>query len=228
LYGFRNDLVYGGFAVYRTTKDGITEPLGAGTSTDMVVDGAAPYWRLVLQHQWGKQYLSAGTYGMAAKIYPEGRSSGQTDRFTDAALDAQYQYFGPRHTISVHTTWIHENQDRDASFALGDAANRSDYLDQFAIHGHYYYKSSLGLLGGSLGFFSTTGSTDDLLYSPEPVDGAGPAARTATALYSERITCPWKSLRFLCSTSSTTNSTALVQTMTDLEGMPLITTLFMR
>jgi hypothetical protein len=172
LYGFWNNLVYGGVAVYRTTKHGITKPLGAGTSTDMVVDDAAPYWRLVLEHQWGQNYLSAGTYGMTAKIYPEGGSSGQTDRFTDAAFDAQYQYFGPKHTISAHTTWIHENQNRDASFVLGDAANRSDYLDQFMVHGHYYYKSGFGLLGGSLGYFSTSGSKDGFLYPPGQINGS--------------------------------------------------------
>ena len=86
-------------------------------------------------------------------------------------FDAQYQYLGQKH-ISVHATWIHENQDRDASFILGDSANRSDYLDQFIIHGHYYYKSGFGNLGGSLGYFSTTGSRDPLLYSPGEIDGS--------------------------------------------------------
>jgi hypothetical protein len=171
VYGFWNDLVYGGIAVYRTTKNGITWPLGIGNSPDTVVDGGAPYWRFVLQHQWGEHSLAAGTYGMVAKIYPEGNSSGQTDRFTDAAIDAQYQYLGEKH-ISVHATWIHEDQDRDASFILGDSAKRSDYLDQLMIHGHYYYKSGVGTLGGSLGFFSTTGSKDIGLYSPDEVGGS--------------------------------------------------------
>jgi hypothetical protein len=172
LYGFWNNLVYLGTAVYQTTEHGIALPLGVGTTKDMVVHGAAPYWRLVFQHQWGKHYLSAGTYGMNAQIYPEGRTNGQTDRLTDTAGDAQYQYFGENYTISAHTTWIHENQDREASFVLGDAANRSDYLDQFMIHGHYYYKAGFGTLGGSLGFFSTTGSKDRFLYSPAPIDGS--------------------------------------------------------
>ena len=75
LYGFWNNMVYAGVAVYQTTKHGIAIPLGVGTTTDMVVHGAAPYWRLVLQHQWGEHYLSAGTYGMTAEIYPEGRTA---------------------------------------------------------------------------------------------------------------------------------------------------------
>jgi hypothetical protein len=196
LYGFWNNLVYGGVAVYRTTKHGITKFLGVGTTTDMVVDDAAPYWRLVLQHQWGKNYLSAGTYGMTAEIYPEGRTSGQADRFTDAALDAQYQYFGTKHTISAHTTWIHENQNREASFALGDAANRSDYLDQFMIHGHYYYFSDFGTLGGSLGFFSTTGSKDKFLYSPAQIDGSRTSSPESSGFMLEADYLPLKPVKF--------------------------------
>ncbi len=73
-YAFWNNLLYLEGAVYRTTKNGITEPLGAGTKTDTAVQGAAPYWRLVLQHQWGDHSLSAGTYGIWAKLFPGGMS----------------------------------------------------------------------------------------------------------------------------------------------------------
>jgi hypothetical protein len=47
-YAYWTDLIYGEFALYRTTDDGITKPLGAGTPTDTVVDNAVPYWRLAL------------------------------------------------------------------------------------------------------------------------------------------------------------------------------------
>jgi hypothetical protein len=195
VYGFWNNLVYGGIAVYRTTKNGITWPLGIGNTPDTVVDGGAPYWRFVLQHQWGEHSLAAGTYGMMAKIYPDGNSSGRTDRFTDAGVDAQYQYLGQNH-ISVHATWIHENQDRDASFILGDAANRSDYLDQFAIHGHYYYKSGFGHLGGSLGFFSTTGSKDTSLYTLEEVGGSRTGSPDSNGFILEADYLPIEQLKF--------------------------------
>jgi hypothetical protein len=54
-YAYWNDLIYGGVTLYRTAENGITEPFGAGTPTDTVVDGAVPYWRLALQHRWGKK-----------------------------------------------------------------------------------------------------------------------------------------------------------------------------
>ena len=195
-YVFWNNLIYAEAAVYRTAKDGITKPLGAGNPTDMVVDDAAPYWRLVLQRQWGEHSLSAGTYGMTASIFPEGKSSGQTDRFTDAALDAQYEYIGGKHIVSVHTSWIHENQDRDASFAVGNASNRSDYLDTFMIHGHYDYRGSLGTIGGSLGYFSTTGSRDALLYSPVEINGSRTGNPDGNGFIIEADYVAWEKFKF--------------------------------
>jgi hypothetical protein len=171
-YGFWNNLIYGEVTLYRTTKKGLAEPLGAGTTTDMVLDNLAPYWRFVLQHQWGNHSLSAGTYGTVAKIFPQGNSHGPTDQFTDIALDAQYQYIGDKHLFSAQTTWIHEKQDWDASFGLGNAANPSDSLNTFRTNLNYFYKIPSGRMGGSAGYFSTTGNKDILLYSPGQVNGS--------------------------------------------------------
>ena len=173
VYGYWNNLIYGEVAVYRTAKNGVTEPLGAGTTTDTVVHGAVPYWRLALQHQRGKHSLELGTYGLYAGISPEGRTSGPTDKFTDIALDAQYQYIGKKHLLSAQTTWIHEDQDWDASFPLGNTARQSSHLNTFKAHVNYYYNSRFGKLGGTVAYFSTSGPRDALLYAPDPVDGSG-------------------------------------------------------
>ena len=171
-YALWNQLIYAELTVYHTTKSGLARPLGAGTRNDMVVDGIAPYWRFVLQHQWGAHYLSAGTYGIVARIFPGGRDSGPTDKFTDIAFDAQYQYLAGRHALSAKTTWIHEKQDRDTGDAVGNAGNRSDTLNTFRINADYFYHAPFGRLGGSLAFFSTTGDSDSLLYPPGTVDGS--------------------------------------------------------
>jgi hypothetical protein len=171
-YAYWNDLIYGGFTVYRTTASGITKPLGAGTSTDVVVDGAVPYWRLALQRRWGNHSLEIGTYGLYAKIFAEGGSSGPTDKFTDIAFDAQYQYIGRKHIFSGQTTWIHEDQDWNASLPLGNTARRSSFLNTFRTNVNYYYKGRFGILGGTVAYFSTIGRSDALLYAPDPVDGS--------------------------------------------------------
>ena len=172
VYAIWNTMIYGEFTVYRSNNKGITRPLGAGTETSIVVDNAAPYWRLVLQQHWKKHSFSLGTYGLVAKIFPLGANNGPTDKFTDVAFDVQYQYLGGKHLFSVAATWIRERQNLDASFPMGISANQSNKLDTFRINANYYYRSPWGTLGGTVSYFSTTGDTDMGLYAPGPLTGS--------------------------------------------------------
>jgi hypothetical protein len=214
-YAFWNNLIYAEGTVYRTTRNGITEPLGAGTTTDTVVSGIAPYWRLALQQNWKEHSLSAGTYGIMAKIFPGGLSRGPADRFTDIAFDAQYQYIGTKHMVSSHATWVHEKQDWDASFPLGMTSNRSDTLKTFRMKATYYYSggiglmnmgqsesmgtnhsssmkmSHMGIIGGSVGYFSTTGRKDAMLYSPGLVNGSSAGSPNSNGFILEVDYLPW-------------------------------------
>jgi hypothetical protein len=171
-YASWNNIIYGAVTVYRTTEDGITRPLGAGTDVDTVTDGAVPYWRLALQYQKNAHAVEVGTYGLKADIHPDGRSSGPTDKLVDLALDAQYQYINSPHLFSVQGTWIHEKQDWNASYDSGEAANQHSSLDLFKVNANYYYRSEYGTVGGTAAYFSTNGDKDVLLYSPDPVDGS--------------------------------------------------------
>ncbi|MCX5870171.1 MAG: cytochrome C [Deltaproteobacteria bacterium] len=171
-YVFWNDLLYAGATVYRTTNDGITRPFGAGKNPDTVTDGAVPYWRVALQHYWNKQSIEVGTYGLVADIFPGGGSSGPTDKFTDTAVDAQYQIIGDQHLFTFQTSLIHERQDLESSFDLGLSANQFNSLDAFKVNGKYYYRSSYGDIGGALAYFSTTGDMDALLYAPDQIGGS--------------------------------------------------------
>jgi len=172
IYGYWDHILYGEASVYRTNRRGVTRLLGAGTTTDTVVDGAVPYWRLVLQKIGKEHSISLGTYGLVAEVFPAGNAGGPTDRFTDTALDAQYQFIGKKHIVTIQSTWIHERQDWDASFAMGNTANSSDYLDAFRVNVNYYYRALSGTVGGTIRYFTTTGSSDPLLYAPAPVSGS--------------------------------------------------------
>ena len=215
-YVFWNNLIYLEGTVYRTARNGITKPLGAGTATEQVVDGAAPYWRLALEQRWKNHFFTIGTYGMQADIFPSGNRSGPADRFTDIAFDAQYQYMGTieaedmqehmqmdgehkakagKHIITAHATWIHENQDWKASFPLGNTANSSDSLNTFRMNLNYYYRSHLGDIGGSIGYFSTTGTTDPLLYSSSPVDGSRTGSPDSNGFILEADYRPWEKIK---------------------------------
>ena len=171
-YAFWHNLVYADFSVYRTTDDGITRPLGAGTTVDTETDGAVPYWRFALQHDWGGNSLELGTYGLYARVHPDGITGGSSDNFTDLALDTQYQFSTGPHIFSLRGTYIHEKQNWDGSYKLGAAQSRHSTLEEYKANANYYYRSGYGIFGGTLAYFLTDGDNDDLLYSPDPVDGS--------------------------------------------------------
>ncbi|MGA7876912.1 MAG: hypothetical protein WCA08_14725, partial [Desulfoferrobacter sp.] len=155
-----------------------------------------PYWRLALQHQWGSHYFELGTYGLFANVFPGGSSSGPTDQFWDVALDAEYQYLRGKHIVTAETTWIHENQDWDANYTLGGASNSSDSLDTFRFNLNYYYLSQIGTFGGTVGYFQTTGDSDSLLYSPDPVDGSRNGNPDSNGFLLQANYLPWERCKF--------------------------------
>jgi hypothetical protein len=171
-YAYFNNLLYVGASFYHTTLNGYPVWLGLGTRPDIYVSGVAPYWRVYLQHQWGKHTFMLGHYGMVTQAFPEGQSRGNTNQFTDLAFDAEYQYISRKHKFSVEATWIHEIQDWSASYALGDAGSRRNSLDTARFNINYSYWSSYGTFGGTVAYFNTFGGCDRVLYAENPVDGS--------------------------------------------------------
>jgi hypothetical protein len=172
VYGYFNNLIYAEASFYHTTLNGYPVWLGLGTRPDTYVNGVAPYWRVFLQHQVGKHSFEFGHYGMVTRAFPAGETQGSTDQFADLAFDLQYQYISRPHLFSVAGTWIHEIQNWHGSWGLGDAAHHKDNLDTFRVNANYAYWSQYGTFGGNLAYFAIFGNQDDVLYSPNPVDGS--------------------------------------------------------
>lgn len=173
-YGLWGGTLYAEAAAYRTA-DGAFSLFRAGTdkSTDAVLDGTAPYWRLALQRVWaeGTQSAMIGSYGIDARKFADSLDpTGPSDRFLDAAFDAQYQYLTDRHRFSAQATWIREKQSLGGSVAGGAASNASDVLKTFKGKLTYYYDRQYG---ATLGYFHTFGTPDDALYNTgDPVTGS--------------------------------------------------------
>lgn len=189
-YAFFNNSWYGELSLYRSSQIGQNAPPDS-TSED-TISGAAPYWRLAYEHNWGPHSLEVGTYGMDVDVYPSG-VSGPTNHFRDVALDTQYQYLSGPHIFTLHSTWIHENQDWNASFAAGGTANRSDTLDTFKLDGTYYQNRHWG---GTLGFFNTSGDGDPGLYAPAAVDGSRTDKPDSRGWIAELDYLPWENTKF--------------------------------
>ena len=166
VYTFLYDAIYVEFGGYRSAQAAAQIN---SDSTD-VVKGTAPYWRLAYEREWGRHSWEVGTYGVQAKISPgDGSLSGPTNDYRDWAVDSQYQYIGDQHMVTVTTTYIDESQDLDAAYDDGGASGKSQDLKTFKLATSYFYRRTYG---AALGYFSTTGSSDALLYQPgAPLDG---------------------------------------------------------
>src|SRR6202163_2911457 len=176
-YAFWDESLYAEPGGYRSAKQGAANSLtGAagpldGTASN-VIQGLAPYWRLAYEHNWDRHSIEVGAYGADFKLLPGAGLPlrGPFNRFKDVAEDLQYQFVNDDHQFTVAGTHIHESMSLDASFASGASANPSNTLTTTRVWATYYYRRRLG---GTLGFFSTTGSVDTGLYAATPAGGAG-------------------------------------------------------
>jgi hypothetical protein len=192
-YVFWNESLYGEFSVYRSAPQGFTNPVtgAAGPldgTTSNVIDSVSPYFRLAYEHQWNRNSISVGTYGMQVKLFPGGGIplNGATNRFRDLGFDVQYQYIGDDHLVTLAGTRIHESMTLDASALTG--TNATDDLTTYRLWATYYYRRKFG---GTLAYFSTTGSTDPVLYPPVNTLPAGSFGGAATSANGSPDTRGW-------------------------------------
>jgi hypothetical protein len=185
-YTMWNDRVYAEVGMYRSAPLGVHRPFDSTVTG--VIDGAAPYWRLAFPNAWGNDYLSIGTYGMAASIYPAG-VVGPTNRFTDVALDLAFMHSLGSNSFTLDGSWIHEQQ---AWRVPGGAANPTNTLRTFRAAAMYHIGQRYAF---TLAPFVTTGSSDTLLYAPGPVLGSRTGSPNNDGLIAEVDVMPWQNLR---------------------------------
>jgi hypothetical protein len=206
-YALWNESVYAELGIYRSAKQGFVNPItGAagpldGTAAN-VVKGTAPYWRVAFEQQWDQHSLEIGAYGTTFKLLPGGGSAaapttlqGPTNRFQDVAEDVQYQFLGDNHIFSMAATHIRESQTLDASFAAGTSANPKNDLTTSRVTGTYFYRRKWG---GSASYFSTTGSTDPILYALGSAPGVTTSANGSpdtTGWIVEADYLPWLNVK---------------------------------
>jgi len=161
VYAWFDNSLYAELSLYSAAVRGGAHPLDS-TQTN-VIHGVSPYWRLAYEYRWDRHSASLGTYGIVAKEHPGNGTplQGPTDKYTDTAVDAQYQFIGEDHLVTVLATYIHENQKLDASVADAFAQNTGNSLKTTKLAAEYSYQRTIG---GSLGFFNITGTTDPVLY----------------------------------------------------------------
>ena len=158
-YMFWDSHVYALFSLYRASPTGAGQPISKAGE----VNGVAPYWRVA--YQWSTDNpLEVGLYGMHAAIAQD--AVGNNNGYTDYGVDAQYDIGMGDNLLSLYGTWIHEHQSLGATSFTG-GSNPTDNLNTLNLSGRYHVDSSQAF---GLGYFSTTGDSDPLLYAPDLVN----------------------------------------------------------
>jgi hypothetical protein len=192
VYAWFDDHLYVEITDYVSAIPGGAHPLDS-TQTN-VITGNAPYWRVAYEQRWDRNSLEIGAYGLDATVYPGNTNgintalTGPTNKYKDVAGDVQYQFIGEDHLFTFLGTYIHESQTLNASFVDGFSANNSNTLNTTKLAGEYYYKRRIG---GSVGYFNITGSSDPVLYSPAPVTGSANGSPNSNGYILEVNYLPW-------------------------------------
>jgi hypothetical protein len=193
-YVYLFDHLYIEASGYRSAQTSFTNattggpgPLDSTAPNDRISGPMAPYWRLAWEQAWGDHSIEVGTYGIWAPTHPTGvGESGPINTFTDAAVDAQYQFITDDHQFSLAGTWIHEDR-KFNNVTL--AEHRHNSLDTGRLTATYFFRRRFG---GSVQGFSTTGTRDDLLYGAgTPVVGSAKGRPDTQGATLEVDFLPW-------------------------------------
>jgi hypothetical protein len=163
-YAWWNSEIYTEAGLYWTPGRGFLRAMGVDASEGGgVLAGAAPYFRVAYEKQYGDQNFDVGAFAFFPDLYPGGdKSTGTSDHYTDLGIDASYQFMGSsEHIFQVNAIYTHEAQSLSASSRL-DASNPKDSLNDFRTDISYYWHN---MLGASVGYFDTWGTADPLLYA---------------------------------------------------------------
>jgi len=192
VYTWIDDHFYAEITAYTAAIVGGAHPLDSTQSN--VAHGLAPYWRVAYEERWDSNSLSLGAYGIDLKVHPGNGTplQGATDRYKDAAVDLQYQFIGETHLATFLATYIHESQALDASVVDQFSANSSNNLKTLKLTGEYSFRRKIG---GSLGYFSTTGTSDTILYAAAPVVGSANNSPDSNGYIAEVNYLPWLNVR---------------------------------
>ncbi len=147
-YGLFNNLIFAEFSTYRSAQIGAHNPPDSTNSS--VIKDFVPYWRLALQHEWGKNYIELGTYGIASTQYQKG-ISGDLNKILDVGFDLQYERILPYGTFTMHSSITNETEDRANS--IEGKYNFQSF--KFDVNG--YLKNGYG---ATIGYFNNSGSPD--------------------------------------------------------------------
>ncbi len=188
-YGLFGNTLYLGFSVYRTAPFGTVFP--PDNSSVMTIKGLSPYWRVAIQHQWTKSYLEVGTFGLSTRLYPIG-VSGATDNYADFGFDLQYEHSFAKCQFTLHSSYVAEKQELNASSQAGDSQFLTDKINSFKTDASIYIRKGYKF---TLGYFNYNGNSDNIIYAPASVSGSRMGLPNSSGLMTQIDFLPWENTK---------------------------------
>ncbi len=156
--------------------------------TNASLSGAAPYFRVAIEPNWGDHSLMIGAFGWYPQVLP-GRMMGYgTDAYKDIGFDAQYQWISDPHNVTLRFTRISEQQTLNSTYwqgvlngsgvipyptGIGGSTSLYNNLTSLKASAQYMYDQTYA---GTIGYFDVRGSRDDLLYGNVYTNPVGPSS----------------------------------------------------
>ncbi len=194
-YAYVDQTYYAEAGLYRSALQGASVA-NNGNTTNNIIANVAPYWRFAYETDWGPNSFEFGTLGMYSELdnptTPAGNAINGSlqgalhDNFLDAGLDSQYQYTDDEDQFSLDAQWMHEEEQLDASYAVGFASNSKDHIDFFDLVGSYYWHRKFG---ATLGLFDIIGSNDPIYF------GTNSGSPDSTWGMAEVDYLPWQNVK---------------------------------
>ena len=192
VYALFNDWIYAEVTGYVAAPQGFTLPSdSSATNTPKAV---SPYWRIALQHDIsGSTYLMVGTFGLSTGIFPSG-VTGLTNHYNDVAFDAQLEQQIGTGMLIGRASYIHESQTLPAYYAAipPTSQNPSNTLNTYKINLSYAPSTTHNV---TVGYFNTSGSSDNLLFGAAPVSGSATGSPASQGEILEYTVNPWLNVR---------------------------------
>ncbi len=168
-YAMIDDHLYLEAGGFKSLSDSMLGNVGLSADDNSHLDGFAPYWRVALQFSNGPHYFSVGMLGLNVKQKPD-ETMPETDQFDDFGFDATYQHTAEdASNLQANFAVVHESRHLNASVAAGEAEHASGNVH--SVRGDVTWTYRQTWVAG-LGLFNVTGSSDALLYAPDPVEGS--------------------------------------------------------
>ncbi len=142
--------------------------------------GVMPYLRAAYEWNWNQQSAHIGAIFLQSNVNPtvaarQTDGSNGRDQYTDYAIDGSYMWLGDGTNMwTLQGIYTHETQNLVGSAAAANLANQTSYgshyqLNQARVMASYWYKHTYG---ATLGWQTTWGNANPVLYQPGPVNGS--------------------------------------------------------